>query len=693
MTQRRQRQRLPKQESAIMQSSGAFSFFNNIKIAMKIGIGFGLVLLLFAVVAVTNYSSLRKVEGSLGVYTQQVEVMDLARDFQNDFGSLRRIVRDFIFRGEEKSLERYEETHHEVERMIALGLKEIHNPERHARMVEIEKDYNVYNAGVAKLFADRRELSKLAAEVLDPTGAKIRLAFDELEKEVYKAGNTDLFFQVNEANKQILRIRIHTNKLLGRHSESAEKKLKEATTIVEPLLNKIKESTVGTPFEKKSEEATTQSKKYLSTSLSALDLTTRLDTQTTEMSKIGIRIGDNADAIVESTKADEQKTAEAMNETAESATRLTEILAGGGFILGALFAWLISRGISTPIVGMTGAMQSLASGKTNISIPGVGRGDEVGAMAETLQVFKNNLEETERMREEQVRAKERAEQQRKADLQQLASQFEQAVGSIISIVASASTELSATAESLTGTARATSDRSASVAAASEQASANVQTVASAAEELTCSVREISSQVQQSSNMTSKASVEAGRTSEQIHDLAKAAERIGGIIDLINNVASQTNLLALNATIEAARAGEAGRGFAVVAQEVKQLAEQTAKATAEISDQITGIQNSTKEAIARIEGITKTINEVDSIAASIASSVEEQGSATQEIARNVHQASLGTQEVAKNITGVQTSAESSSAASSQVLSAARDLSQQAEALQVEMNKFLDRVRAA
>jgi len=176
-------------------------------------------------------------------------------------------------------------------------------------------------------------------------------------------------------------------------------------------------------------------------------------------------------------------------------------------------------------------------------------------------------------------------------------------------------------------------------------------------------------------------------------LATAAEKIGGIVDLINNIASQTNLLALNATIEAARAGEAGKGFAVVASEVKALAEQTSKATAQIGDQITGIQTSTQQSINRIAAITKTIGEVDAIAVTIATSVEEQGSATQEIARNVHQASQGTQDVAKNISGVRQSAENSSAAASQVLSAARDLSRQSETLQGEMEKFLLKVRAA
>ena len=376
-----------------------------------------------------------------------------------------------------------------------------------------------------------------------------------------------------------------------------------------------------------------------------------------------------------------------------SGLRWVIALLAAAIVLGLTAAIAVVRSITSGIASINAPMQLLASGELSAVVPSLPEQTELGQMTKTLAVFKSNLEETRRLRQEQAAAERRVAEQRKAELQDLAFQFEQSVGSIIAVVAAASTELSTTAESLTDTAKTTSDRSTSVAAASEEASANVQTVASAAEELSCSVREIASQVHQSSTMTSRASHEATRTSEQVRELASAANRIGGIVDLINNIASQTNLLALNATIEAARAGEAGRGFAVVAHEVKALAEQTAKATAQIGDQVAGIQTSTQQSIDRIEAITKTIGEVDSIAVSIASSVEEQGSATQEIARNVHQASQGTQDVARNISGVHQSAENSSAAASQVLSAARDLSRQSETLQGEMEKFLHKVRAA
>ncbi len=384
----------------------------------------------------------------------------------------------------------------------------------------------------------------------------------------------------------------------------------------------------------------------------------------------------------------------------------------------ALAGFFIGRGISNAIVLMSDAMRQLARGNLQVAVPCRGRTDEISEMAEALEVFKNNLHETERMREEQDRAEKLAEQmrqeqvlaekqaqeeikanekrtqdERKAELHALATSFEQAVGSIVDMVSSASAELSTTAEQLTDAARGTSDRSAAVATASEQASSNVQSVASATEELSSSVRDIAHQVHQSTTVTSRAAVEAEKTSAEVQDLTRAAEKIGGIVELINNIAAQTNLLALNATIEAARAGEAGKGFNVVAHEVKVLAEQTAKATAEIGSQISAIQMSTQQTTATMMGIAKTIHEADDIAASIASAVEEQGAATQEIARNIAQASTGSAEVAKNIVGVQQSAESSSAAAAQVLGAARGLSHQAESLRGEVDKFVRRVRAA
>lgn len=386
--------------------------------------------------------------------------------------------------------------------------------------------------------------------------------------------------------------------------------------------------------------------------------------------------------------------AEARTEAVRRNASTTGLIIGGIAVLlligSAVFSTIT---IAWPVRRIGEVLLELSRGNKSVQVPYSDRGDEVGANARAARTFQENLLRIEKMEAEQKEAELRATAQRKTDLHKLADSFESAVGTIVNTVASASAELMATAEQLGNSADHTTERSSAVAAASEQASANVNSVAAAANELTFSISEISKQVHHSSAVASKAAGESQTTSQQVRELAVAAEKIGGIVDLISDIASQTNLLALNATIEAARAGEAGKGFAVVASEVKALAEQTSKATAEIGAQIGSIQTSTERATSTIGIITETIKEVDSVTASIATAVEQQGAATQEIARNVQQASAGTADVARNITGVREAVESSTAATTQVLAAARDLSRQGEALRDEMNKFLTTVRAA
>ncbi|HWL21991.1 MAG TPA: methyl-accepting chemotaxis protein [Bradyrhizobium sp.] len=389
----------------------------------------------------------------------------------------------------------------------------------------------------------------------------------------------------------------------------------------------------------------------------------------------------------------EKATAET-NERIASTITMQEFVAGAAVLLGLLIAFLIARGIIRPLGGLTAGMKELASGNFGVVLPGLERKDEVGDMAQAVEGFKVKAEEKARDEAEaKIKQDEVVVRQRKADMHKLADSFESAVGEIVETVSSASTELEASAGTLTTTAEHAQELTTMVAAASEEASTNVQSVASATEEMASSITEISRQVQESARMAGEAVGQARKTNERVSELTKAASRIGDVVELINTIAGQTNLLALNATIEAARAGEAGRGFAVVASEVKALAEQTAKATGEIGQQISGIQSATQESVNAIQEISGTIEKLSEIASTIAAAVEEQGAATQEISRNVQQAAQGTQQVSSNIGDVQRGAGETGSASSQVLSAAQSLSSDSNRLKLEVGKFLNSIRAA
>jgi methyl-accepting chemotaxis protein len=355
-------------------------------------------------------------------------------------------------------------------------------------------------------------------------------------------------------------------------------------------------------------------------------------------------------------------------------------------------AWLIARGLVRPLRAMTAAMSGLAAGQLDVEIPGSGRRDEVGEMAVAVEVFKTNAVARQRLEAEQSEAEGRAAARRVADMRNLADRFEASVGGIINSVSSESSELETTATTLSRTAGMTQQMSATVSEASNEASTNVQAVAAATNQMSSSIGEISRQVQSSSRIASDAVVLAEKTDSRVNDLSQAAARIGDVIELINNIAEQTNLLALNATIEAARAGESGKGFAVVAQEVKALATQTAKATGDISAQISGMQAATEDSVVAIKEVGGTIRQIAEIASAIAAAVEEQGAATAEISRNIQQVSQGTTQVSLNITEVSRGAEETGSASAHVLSSARSLANESNQLRLEVENFLASVRA-
>jgi methyl-accepting chemotaxis protein len=375
-----------------------------------------------------------------------------------------------------------------------------------------------------------------------------------------------------------------------------------------------------------------------------------------------------------------------------SAIRLTAVILGCAILLGLGAAIYMVRDIRRGISSILKPMGQLTDGELSAEIPHRGETTEIGRIATALQIFKEALV-AKKASDDAVDTDRAVSAARAQRISAATGDFEAMIGELVHSLASASTELEASASTLSSTADHTQELTTMVAAASEEASTNVQSVASATEQLSSSVNEISRQVQESARMADEAVDQARRTNDRVGKLAKAAARIGDVVELINTIAGQTNLLALNATIEAARAGEAGRGFAVVASEVKALAQQTAKATGEIGQQITDIQAATEESVGAIKEISGTIEKLSEVSSTIAAAVEEQGAATQEISRNIQQAAQGTQQVSTHITDVERGASETGSASSQVLSAAKSLNGESDRLKKQVEKFLNTVRTA
>ena len=356
-------------------------------------------------------------------------------------------------------------------------------------------------------------------------------------------------------------------------------------------------------------------------------------------------------------------------------------------------ASMIGRSIARPLDQLGARMQDIAQGRLDGEIPGIGRGDEIGTMAATVQIIKDNALRIRGLEQKEADVQARADSERRAAMEQIAGDFERSVTGIVRSVSTAAAGMQTTAQSMTATASDASERAATVSSASQRSSDNVGTVASAAEELSSSVTEISRQVARSSEIASKAVSDAERTNATVGALSTGAEKIGEVVKLIHSIAAQTNLLALNATIEAARAGDSGRGFAVVASEVKALANQTAKATEEISSQVAAMQASTSEAVASIGGITETISQMSEITLSISTAVEQQGGATREIAKNIQSVAAGSNEISSHIGGVTTAAAATGKAATEVLANARELDTQSGMLRSAVDEFLVKVRAA
>jgi len=567
------------------------------------------------------------------------------------------------------------------------------DPRRNALLAEVgrlQAEYRRTFDGIAGLMAER---ARLFAETLNPLGIGIRKGLTEVIDAAFDDGAMAVAAAGGRAQQELLLARLNVLRFDGTHAAADAEAARKGFAAFEAELKTLAAAATRPQWQATLAAVSRDFPGYVRGFDALVAATVEQDRLQFEgLNGLGRQMGERLDAVSTLASGVMQESFAGAAAAAASAERWGMALSTVAAVALLLFAWLFGSAIGRAIAGMTAAMTRLAAGDKSIEVPGLGRGDEIGAMGKAVQVFKETAIAAERMAVDETRAQ--AERERRArHVEGLTLDFDRAVSAVLKTVASATVELQATAGAMSETAEETSRQSATVSAASEQATAGVQTVAAAAEELSSSIDEIGRQAAQSASVAAQATADAARTGETMRTLADAARRIGDVVKLIGDIAAQTNLLALNATIEAARAGEAGKGFAVVASEVKNLATQTAKATEEIVTQVGAVQGVANEAVDAIKGIGATIVEVNEIASAIASAVEQQAAATQEIARNVQQAATGTQEVSSSIGSVMQAAADTGAASQQVLDASGELARQSEALRAQVDRFLSDVKAA
>jgi methyl-accepting chemotaxis protein len=670
------------------------SLFANRGIHTKVASGFACILIILVVVAGTAWVAFQSCADGFGTVAQRVMVVNIASDIDRSFLSLRRLVREFAYAGAQTNVDAAKQEALVLRPLLQQGLAEIRNPERHRRIEDIVGLVDSYINDFEQVVSRTRELGEVQNNGLVPLGVAQYQRFQDIIAAAEKAGDSHTTALANDALQRFLLARLGSSRFLGQHDVNSSAAADKLFADLDPLLTTLAAAGKDAGYSKAVAELQAGVDLYRDTFHKARALEAEIDTLVDgPMREMGLRVQADAEAIKGSAKLEE---AQEQRDVLATINRASDLILGlmiGGTLLGLALSWLIGRGIAGPVVRMCAAMRMLANGDRTVTIPGIGRTDEVGQMADTVQIFKDAMNETERLRVEHEQHKAEVETEQKAGMLRLADTFESGIRGVVQSVSSQAAEMQASATTLASSAQQTTHQATAVAAAVEQASVSVQTVASSAEELSSSVLEIGRQMEQSSKIAHQAVGEAERTNTVVEGLSKTALRIGEVVQLIQTIANQTNLLALNATIEAARAGDAGKGFAVVASEVKSLANQTAKATSDIKAQIDEIQTATGHTVDAIRTIGGIIREMNTIATTIASAVEEQGAATREIAANVHQAAQGTSAIAGHIEGVSRAANDTGTAASQLLGAAGELSQQADTLRRDVDGFLASVRAA
>jgi methyl-accepting chemotaxis protein len=655
-------------------------------------LGFAVVLAITAVSMGFAYLGFEDVSAGVTSYRKSVSEADLARNIDRELISYRGLARYYVVTGKEDDSKAALKAEADLKGVIDQAMKGTTNPAALDQITRLAREFSAFTKIFAEILKVKNESALVAQNQLTRGGNMLKYKLDELVGNAGEAELPAVELGVKQVTAQYQAMTALANMFVVNSDQTVASSALARLKFVENSLHAI--SATDDKIVAGLKEASRLLVEHGQALSRLVENSKSIEELTGEMTDSAAAIMKGSGAMKADLVADQQRLEAESDATIARTERLIVTLAAGGFLLGAVLAILLGKGISRPMTAMCKAMRELAGGNFDVVLPGLGRKDELGEMAAAVEEFKlQAVAKAERDAATQEAQNKASSAARRTELIRFADEFEAAVGAIVSNVSASAVQLESAAGTLTRTAETTQSLSSRVAGSSEQASSNMQSVASATEELSTSVDEIGKRVRESNRIAEAAVLQAQQTDSRIGKLSRAAQEIGDVVKLITAIAEQTNLLALNATIEAARAGEAGRGFAVVASEVKSLASQTAKATDEISSHILGMQGATQESVAAIKEIGGTISQISGIASSISTAVEQQSAATQEIARSVQNVAKGTDEAAADIMEVNRGATETGSASEEVLNSARTLSTESTRLRAELDRFMANIRAA
>ncbi|MDZ7713725.1 MAG: methyl-accepting chemotaxis protein [Rhodovibrio sp.] len=668
-----------------------------LKLRGQILAGFALVILVAGVIAAQGIWGLRDLERSFDTYAELGDDAALVSDLRGDIVKTMLGVRTWLRTEDAATKQEVIDLETTVEDGIAQAQQVITDPERAAKVDGIDAAMQRFHAGFDRIvdLVDRRNAFVRAG--MDEIGPDIRQRLTEISEGAYADGDFASASEAALANQHLLLGRLYAAKFLLDNQPADAERVGAEFEQLSGRIDTLSDETIEAGIQNRARQAQLGDvreliPKYRDAFAGAQDaIVERNDLIQNVIVADGRIVESGADAIQASVSADEKALQEATHGTTNTTQTLMLMVAVGGLALGALAAWLIGGKISWGVRRITDAMSRLAQGERDTEVPGRGRADEIGEMAEALAVFKTTAQQQLDLAEQQ-KADAQKEAQEAERVRQATERFRAEVGELLETLGAASTELESTAGAMSAAASQTSQQTETVASASDQASANTQTVAASTEELSTSIAEVTQQIEKTAGVADRADTQARAAMSNVQEVRSGADAVTKVVELIKDIAEQTNLLALNATIEAARAGEAGKGFAVVANEVKNLATQTTKATEEVGQQIEQMRESVGRAVPAMEQVAEIVREMNEIAGVVASTATEQAAATDEITRNVQQAAAGAQEVAGNVGGLREGAQSTSAGAEQVLSTAGDVARQATDLRTAIDRYVEQVAA-